>query len=311
MKRFQRILVGVDLSWGDRFVAEELSAPNAEAVSQALWLAKLNSATIDFLFSLDLSAKAQELIHESSTDESTILDEAEKRLAELVVEAQEQGVVAKSHVVIGRSWVELIHQVFRKQHDLVLVGTRHMSAIQGHLIGSTGTKLLRNCPCAVWVTQPQVGEEFDSILVAHDLRPVGDLAMELGCSMARLQHAELHVIHAADFPESNYMFPASVSAERQREYRLQAEQHIERQLAGTELTSTTQVQIEIEPADVAIMKCLEREKVDLIVMGTVGRTGISGFITGNTAERLLPRIQCSLLAVKPPGFKSPVQPDED
>ena len=39
MKRFKKILVGVDLSWGDRFVSEVLSAPNAEAVRQALWLA--------------------------------------------------------------------------------------------------------------------------------------------------------------------------------------------------------------------------------------------------------------------------------
>lgn len=57
MKRFRKILVGVDLSWGDRLVADELSAPNAEAVRQALRLAQLNSASIDFLFSLDLSAR--------------------------------------------------------------------------------------------------------------------------------------------------------------------------------------------------------------------------------------------------------------
>ena len=48
MKRFNKILVGVDLSWGDCFVADELSEPNAEAVRQALWLAQLNSASVDF-----------------------------------------------------------------------------------------------------------------------------------------------------------------------------------------------------------------------------------------------------------------------
>ncbi len=62
----------------------------------------------------------------------------------------------------------------------------------------------------------------------------------------------------------------------------------------------------IEPPDFAIMNYIEQHDIDLLVMGTVGRAGISGFITGNTAERLLPRIPCSLLAVKPPDFKSPV-----
>ena len=54
------------------------------------------------------------------------------------------------------------------------------------------------------------------------------------------------------------------------------------------------------------MNCIKQHAVELLVMGTVGRTGISGFITGNTVERLLPQIPCSLLAVKPPGFESPV-----
>ena len=64
MKEFKKILVGVDLSWSDRFVCQELSTPNAEAVHQAQWIAKLNSASIEFLFALDLSARAQQLMFE-------------------------------------------------------------------------------------------------------------------------------------------------------------------------------------------------------------------------------------------------------
>jgi nucleotide-binding universal stress UspA family protein len=38
---------------------------------------------------------------------------------------------------------------------------------------------------------------------------------------------------------------------------------------------------------------------DLLVMGTVGRSGISGLLLGNTAERILEKVDCSVLAVKP------------
>ena len=48
---------------------------------------------------------------------------------------------------------------------------------------------------------------------------------------------------------------------------------------------------------------------DLVVMGTVGRTGIAGLFIGNTAEMVLEQVQCSVLAVKPAGFVSPVQAD--
>src|SRR5690606_15053039 len=51
---------------------------------------------------------------------------------------------------------------------------------------------------------------------------------------------------------------------------------------------------------------VEQVRADLVVMGTVARTGISGLIIGNTAEAILDQLKCSVLAVKPPGFVSPV-----
>jgi len=41
-------------------------------------------------------------------------------------------------------------------------------------------------------------------------------------------------------------------------------------------------------------------------MGTVGRIGIRGLFIGNTAEAILNQVECSVLAVKPPGFQTPV-----
>jgi len=50
----------------------------------------------------------------------------------------------------------------------------------------------------------------------------------------------------------------------------------------------------------------ESRNIDVVVMGTVARTGIAGLVMGNTAERVLRRLRGSVLAVKPPGFQSPV-----
>jgi nucleotide-binding universal stress UspA family protein len=41
-------------------------------------------------------------------------------------------------------------------------------------------------------------------------------------------------------------------------------------------------------------------------MGTLGRSGIPGLFIGNTAEEVLQNTRSSILAVKPPGFVSPV-----
>ncbi len=50
-----------------------------------------------------------------------------------------------------------------------------------------------------------------------------------------------------------------------------------------------------------------RERIDLLVMGTVCRTGVPGFLIGNTAESVLQQVDCSVLAVKPEGFVTPVK----
>jgi nucleotide-binding universal stress UspA family protein len=58
-------------------------------------------------------------------------------------------------------------------------------------------------------------------------------------------------------------------------------------------------------ADEVIAEFAELHQVDLIVMETMCRTGIPGFFIGNTAEKILHRIDCSVLAVKPNGFITP------
>ena len=48
-------------------------------------------------------------------------------------------------------------------------------------------------------------------------------------------------------------------------------------------------------------------KADLLVMGTISRTGIAGLVLGSTAERMLGLVDCSILAVKPRGFETTVE----
>lgn len=59
--------------------------------------------------------------------------------------------------------------------------------------------------------------------------------------------------------------------------------------------------------DEEILKFIQEDNIDLLVMGTIARGGMAGVMIGDTAERLLPEISCSLLAVKPKEFVSPVR----
>jgi len=41
-------------------------------------------------------------------------------------------------------------------------------------------------------------------------------------------------------------------------------------------------------------------------MGTIGRSGLAGLLIGSTAEKLIDRVNCSILAIKPANFQSPI-----
>ncbi len=60
-------------------------------------------------------------------------------------------------------------------------------------------------------------------------------------------------------------------------------------------------------ADFVLPTFVVEQRVDLVVMGTVARRGAPGWMIGNTAEQMLDRIDCSLLAMKPDGFVCPIK----
>ena len=69
------------------------------------------------------------------------------------------------------------------------------------------------------------------------------------------------------------------------------------------------VHVEEGEPDEVITSFVPTHDVDVIVMGTVARTGLHGLIVGNTAEKVISEITCSVLALKPDGFVSPIRLD--
>lgn len=306
MKRFTNILVGVDLSAGDRLVNDELTDSTVEAINRAIWLAKLSSARLHFFFSLDIGANTQRSIEENDSVGATVLDAAERALGKLVKQAKQAGVTADQMVVFGKSWFEMTRYVLRKKCDLVIVGANQHNALERFFIGSTGMNLLHNCPCPVWVTHPPQAESHGAILVGHDLTAVGDQALELGASLAELQQSHLRVVHVIEPSVINVAEPLSALAIAGETTRLAAHDYITKQLEKLELTGKVEIDIAEGLPSVIIQEQIKAHNIDLLVMGTLARGGIQGLLIGNTAERLLPKVPCSVLAVKPANFQTPV-----
>lgn len=302
MNEFKKILVGVDLAIGDRFVGKELSSVTSNLIEQAHWLARCNSGELCFVTVLPPRAERlsydQQVAIPIDDDYKSVRELAEEVLAEQVEKSEGLGIRASCKVIFGKCWVELVREVLRGNYDLVVAGTRSQGPLKNALFGSTGLKLLRKCPCPVWLVKPGFNQEFADILVAHDLSPVGDEALKLGAKIGMGRNSHLHILHVVDMALSMEADQLTIDLARAK---------IARQLESVpHVASKIKVSvINYSPAE-AIQDYIKSHDIHLVVMGTIARTGIPGVIVGNTAEKLLPHLPCSVLAIKPAGFKSPV-----
>ena len=315
MSSFNNILVGVDLAQFTPGTAKPTEAAQG-LIQRALWLASKNTARLTFFSALHLPEGA--LFHLDDPERSrlvvTVQEAARQVHADLVTQAQKQGITATGQLAFGPAWLELIRQVLLGQHDLLLVGTRDRHGLERILFGSTALKLLRRCPCPVWVTKSAVHGGALKILVASDLSPVSQSALRLAVCLAQVVDAELHVLHVVDYPLDHLWsagLPDATTLKYHHSVRATAERLLNEQIEAAACRKVAEVHLEDGGGlpDPAILDFIDRHQIELLVMGTIARGGIPGIMIGNTAERLLPQVPCSVLAVKPSDFKSPITLD--
>lgn len=316
MSLFRNILVGVDLTHYDA-VTLQPSKVAAAVVRQALGLAVKTSARLTFFSALDLNLET--LPQLERTDFHYLTTNAEQTAAKilrgLVQQARDQGIEAVDKMALGKGWLELVREAMRDRHDLVLIGTRDRKGLEWMLFGSTAVKVLRRCPSPVWVVKPDGERSQLKILVASGLDPTAEEGLRLAAELARVWPATIHLLHVVDFPLDRH-WATSLPDAREEAYRRRVREHAVKELEGQidrtgarSVNPPVQVHLMDEIGvlpDEGILQFLQKEPMDLLVMGTIGRSGIAGAMIGNTAERLLPHLSCSLLAIKPKDFVSPV-----
>ena len=178
-------------------------------------------------------------------------------------------------------------------------------------------RLLRKCPCPVWLVKPQSDFKFEHVLGCLDTSNSDSLEYDLNTEVLELAHeisqyhkGRMSLIHAWSI-WNELMLKNRTSEEEYEQLQTRNRDEVNRLLQEFVDRQSIEVRRESihlvkgEPSQV-IPSFAQEHKVDLIVMGTVGRSGLSGMIMGNTAERILGRIECSVLAVKPKDFKSPI-----
>lgn len=238
-------------------------------------------------------------------------------------------------VTFGVAFVEVVRAVLRHQHSLVIKRVGQGGA-HSFLFGGIDQHLLRKCPCPVWIMVGDTSANPERVLAAVDFDPWDEVPndnafedslnrqiLDIASSLALTDFAQVHVVHAwesitdrvirvfgSELPEDKTV---STRERERREHQarldildIRMQEHLG---AETHQYLAPRFHLREGMARDVVPAVAQELEADLVVMGTVSRTGIPGLLIGNTAEVILNNLECSVLAVKPSGFVTPVTLD--
>ncbi len=289
------------------------------ALSHAIYLAKSYGARLTLVDVVQTAPWHMiELSNAISELEHTCVHAAEEHLGRHAVTAREQGIEAEVKVLRGTEWHELLRDLETGDYDL-FVKTRTPSDESAlGSIGSTGMRIVRKSTKPVLIVHPEDVPGFEHIVVAvnpsqteADHAVLSHKILDAAITYAKDSGARLSVLHAWQSPGESH-FAARLPIDQYEMYfkgiREAAKQDFD-SFISSHADALNKDQIHLIPGDPAdiVPAYVEKEGCDLLVIGTVGRGGISGVLMGNTAESILRRVSCSVLALKPQDFVCPVK----
>lgn len=310
MRRFQSILY-----------VTHAASDGGSALEQALFEARQNEASLDVLVICPPLPRALEryLADYEGALRGNLRAAILNAQRSLGIGAADVAVTVEVDCDDGHA-VNIVRRVMRRPYDLLIKQAEPTDRRMG--FRSLDMQLLRLCPVPAWLARSQASSRTH-LHVAVAVNPQSqeragwDLALQLLClsrSLADTHSGKLQIISCWGFdmegdlrhspwlkmPEA-YIRDAVANVERQHRDALEG------LIRESGIAGTASVLVQRGRPEEVIPRLVDTQGIDLLVIGTIGRTGIQGLIMGNTAENVAREIACSLLAVKPNGFVSPVR----
>ena len=218
-------------------------------------------------------------------------------------------------------FIEIIHHVLQHNNDLVIKEAWPFNADTMKGLRALDINLIRKCPCPVWLGRPYVADGRFNLALAIDAYTDDQIEEDINtdlihtaAELTRHLDGHLTILSCWDFTYEPYLRKSGFVRipDQDLDDMVEQEQQNHEKALNNWIKSANFKGLDYTvlnprglPEDI-IPKFIEDKNIDLLIMGTVGRAGIPGFVMGNTAEDILQQINSSLLAIKPKGFKTPV-----
>jgi len=296
MSRFQKLFVAIDFSPGSDVALRE-AHKRAESTGAQLAVCHVvpNELRSNLLFphisritALKLPLEIKHIADAASARVTEITHRTEGEF-ELIIDDGTPQALILSH---AEEWLA----------DLIIMGSHGQTSAADALIGSVTDSIVRHAHCPVLITRSV--QRTGRILAGTDFSDRALRAVRVAADEAERVGGELTVVHSLDLVWSAAAYPAmafggvpfNISPEQINELETIATERLEESLKQLNITGDTLVTT--GAAGTALIEIASERNVDLIVVGTIGRTGIRRALLGSVAETVAKGAPCSVLIVR-------------
>jgi universal stress protein E len=248
-----------------------------------------------------------------------IIADCKKRLLKVAASPRLRGIRTSETVIWDYPAADgLVRLVLKHRPELLLVEQHSHSRLARPFLSNTDWELIRNCPCPLWLSKsarstpgPVVAAvdplhahakpaSLDGVIVEQALRIAGRPKRVLMC-------------HAYNFPVTPPAIDGAIEAywalsDRERaSYEAMLRDQLRRLAERTRIPEANRIVAQGDPAWV-LPGLVRKHSASVVVMGAVSRSAVQRVFVGHTAERLVDRLACDVLVVKPRGFTTRVTP---
>ena len=288
--------------------AIDFSAPSAEALRESVRISASRGAQLTALHVVD-SRVMEGMRERINIDESELVAETKKRLAEFVGRAVRSDGEIQLEVVAGHPFDELLKAVKRLDATLLVMGA-HGSGDDPLRVGMIASKCVRKAPVDVLlVRELHHGKQFRKVLACIDFSENSKRAARSAIEFAKRDGAPIEFLNIYQplcdrAPMADYIGGGQLVSDEEV---MDANRENLQQLVATLLEDSPEVEhteVVKRSASIAggISDHVQANGIDLLALGTRGRTGLKVLLLGTTAEKVIHAATCSTLAVKPEGF---------
>jgi nucleotide-binding universal stress UspA family protein len=297
MKRLARVLVPIDFS-----------ATSEEALGYAKMVAERFDASLDLVHVFhDPLATASVTADIYSQPPVGLHDELVERARQQLIECVDGPAPwpfrSTADVVTGSPAKAIVDYADAVQPDLIVMGTHGRGGVAHLLLGSVAERVIRTASCPVLTVREAKEGGVKRILVPTDFSETADAALEEADFLAQGFGAAIVLLHVLEDPLISEGLAAEAYITEAPAIRTSMLRDAELRLTHRAATLRTPV-APIQTAALfgqrahTIADYAACHDIDLIVMGTHGRTGIAHAVIGSIAERLVRVAPCPVLTVR-------------